>query len=225
VPQKGLTLPGNPHRASQPRTTRTETKTCFSKGRGLTRLRRCRISCRPLRRRASRRPRCGRRQRIQIDRFTVARQNVWQVLDQRPSRLARRMAVREMTVTRCAKPVKPPANACGPFLHSHKRRLSLIACGIWANRGRGRMRSGPTERMLYPIPLSGHVHTRSCQNPYRFSRRTSSRAPRYIQRLPAVQHRPHRRVAAERLQLDTSLLAKVEALGCAAGPLPGEADQ
>ena len=58
-----------------------------------------------------------------INRFTVARQNVWQVLDQRPSRLAHRMAVREMTVTRCVEAVKTYAKGGGLTLNSHKNRV------------------------------------------------------------------------------------------------------
>jgi hypothetical protein len=108
--------------ANLQQTTRKETTTCFSKGRGLNQPPRGRGYSRPLRGRACRRPLRGRRQRIQLDRFTVARQNVWQVLDQRPSRLARRMAVRGTTVTRCAKAVKTYANPCGLSLHGHKRR-------------------------------------------------------------------------------------------------------
>lgn len=50
-----------------------------------------------------------------IDRITVARQNVWQVLDQRPSRLARRMAVREERLTRTIASVKTHAKGCGLF--------------------------------------------------------------------------------------------------------------
>src|SRR5277367_3282226 len=86
---------------------------------------------------------------MQIDRYTVARQNVWQVLDQRPSRLARRMAVRKVTVTRWAKAVKTYAKGCGCFLHSHKcsSRESVAAgttClvrGIRGGRRRGRRRA------------------------------------------------------------------------------------
>src|ERR1700683_540505 len=136
---------------NQPRlqqTTRKETTTCFSKGKDLSRPRCGLAYCRPLGGRACRRPLRGRRQRIQIDRFTVARQNVWQVLDQRPSRLARRMAVREMTVTRCAKAVKAYAKGCGLFLHSHKND----AC-------RGRIRTGSLRRKRmtrWALPVSSN---------------------------------------------------------------------